>query len=61
MIVAVIGFYGFIPFYSNATLTFFAPPADGAAGADPIFVILGWLVALLLIGSLHRPARYYCS
>jgi energy-coupling factor transport system substrate-specific component len=50
-IVAVIGLYGFIPFYTNSEtnlleLTFFAE------GADPVFVILGWLVALLLIGAL---------
>jgi hypothetical protein len=50
-IVAIIGFYGFIPFYTNADtnlieLTFFTE------GADPVFVILGWLVALLLVGSL---------
>lgn len=53
VIVAVIGIYGFIPFYTNAEtgvfeLSFFL----GKPGADPFFVILGWLVALLLIGSL---------
>ncbi len=52
VIVAVIGIYGFLPFYSNGQLTFFAAPAAGAAGPDPIFVILGWLVALLLVGAL---------
>jgi energy-coupling factor transport system substrate-specific component len=51
VVVGVIGIYGFIPFYTNADtnlleLTFFAE------GADPFFVLLGWLVALLLIGSL---------
>lgn len=51
-IVGVIGVYGFLPFYSNEQLTFFAPPAEGAAGPEPIFVILGWAVALLLIGAL---------
>ena len=50
-IVAVIGIYGFIPFYTNSEtnlldITFFG------AGTDPVFVILGWLVALLLVGSL---------
>jgi uncharacterized membrane protein YidH (DUF202 family) len=52
VIVAVIGIYGFLPFYSNGQLTFFAAPAAGAAAPDPIFVILGWLVALLLVGAL---------
>jgi hypothetical protein len=50
-IVAVIGIYGFIPFYTNSEtnlldLTFFG------ASSDPVFVILGWIVALILIGSL---------
>ncbi|MDQ3127813.1 MAG: hypothetical protein M3Q66_05065 [Chloroflexota bacterium] len=50
-IVAVIGIYGFIPFYTNSEtnlldITFFG------ADSGPIFVILGWLVALLLVGSL---------
>jgi hypothetical protein len=51
-IVALIGVYGFLPFYSNGQFTFFAPPAAGAAAPDPIFVLLGWLVAILLIGAL---------
>jgi hypothetical protein len=56
VIVAVIGYYGFLPFYTNADtnvlqLLFFAQPAPGAPAPDPIFVILGWVVALLLIGS----------
>ena len=52
VIVALIGIYGFIPFYSNQALTFFAPAAEGSAGPEPIFVILGWVVALLLIAAL---------
>jgi hypothetical protein len=56
IIVAVIGIYGFLPFYTDAKtnifqLFFFAPPAEGVAAPEPIFVILGWLVALLLIGA----------
>jgi len=50
-IVAVIAVYGFVPFYSNGQFTFFAPPAANAAAPDPIFIVLGWLVALLLIGA----------
>ena len=49
-IVAVIGIYGFVPFYTNG-LTFFATPAAGAPAPDPIFILLGWLVALLLISA----------
>lgn len=52
IIVAVIGVYGFIPFYSNQAITFFAPPAEGSTGPEPIFVILGWVVALLLVAAL---------
>ena len=49
-IVAVIGIYGFIPFYTNSDtnlleLTFFAE------SGDPVFVILGWIVALILIAA----------
>jgi hypothetical protein len=51
-IVAIIGVYGFLPFYSNGQFTFFAPTAPGAAAPDPVFVILGWLVGLLLIGAI---------
>ena len=30
----VIGYYGFMPFYTNGQFTFFAPPAEGATGPD---------------------------
>ena len=45
-VVAAIGFWG-LP----KELTFFAPVAAGAEGPSPVFVVLGWLVAILLIGS----------
>lgn len=45
-VLAAIGFWG-LP----KELTFFAPVAPGAEGPSPVFVILGWLVALLLVGS----------
>jgi hypothetical protein len=50
-IIAVIAVYGFLPFYSNGQFTFFAPAPNGGAAPAPIFVVLGWLVALLLIGA----------
>ncbi len=55
-IVAVIGIYGFVPFYTNSELkilelTFFAQPIAGTPAPNAIFVILGWLVALLLVGA----------
>lgn len=45
-VVAAIGFWG-LP----KELTFFAPVAAGAEGPSPVFLVLGWLVALLLVGS----------
>jgi hypothetical protein len=50
-VVAIIGVYGFLPFYSNGQFTFFAPPAPDTPAPDPVFVVLGWVVALLLIGA----------
>src|SRR3954451_5108960 len=32
LIVVLIGYYGFIPFYTNGQVTFFAPPAGGTGG-----------------------------
>jgi len=57
VIVALIGFYGFIPFYTNPetnvfTLSFFAE------GADPIFVFFSWVVVLLMVGSLIGLLAY---
>jgi energy-coupling factor transport system substrate-specific component len=56
VVVAVIGIYGFLPFYTDSTtnifqLFFFAPPAEGVAAPAPVLVVLGWLVALLLVGA----------
>jgi hypothetical protein len=55
-IVAVIGIYGFLPYYTNSEtnlfeLTFFAPPAEGVPPPAPFFVFLGWIVALLLVAA----------
>jgi hypothetical protein len=52
VIVGVIAVYGFLPFYTGGEFTFFAPADPGAAGPDPIFVLLGWIVGLLLLGAL---------
>ena len=51
VIVGVIAVYGFIPYYGNGAITFFAPPVEGAPAPDAIFVILGWAVALLLVAA----------
>ena len=54
-IVAVIGIYGFLPFYTNGAFTFFA--CHLGAPARPFFVILGWLVALAPDRGARRAAR----
>ena len=46
VVIAAIGFWG-LP----KELTFFAPVAPGADPPSPLFIVLGWLVALLLVGS----------
>jgi hypothetical protein len=46
-VVAVIAIYGFIPFYTNG-YTFFNPEAN----APTFFVVMGYVVALLIIGAL---------
>lgn len=51
LIVAVIAIYGFLPFYTNGQFTFFAPSAPDVAPPDTIFVILGWIVGIILIGA----------
>ena len=42
LIVAVIGFYGFIPFYTNGDDHVLRARRRRRDGPDPIFVILGW-------------------
>ena len=44
-ILAIAFFYGFLPFYTNGTFTFFGDQAD----VSPIFIALGWIVAVLLV------------
>jgi uncharacterized membrane protein YidH (DUF202 family) len=49
-IVAVIAIYGFLPYYAKG-VTFFAPADPTLPAPDPIFVIIGWLIAALLIAA----------
>lgn len=46
-IVAIVFFYGFLPFYADGTLTFVGEQTD----VSPIFTILSWVVAALLVVS----------
>jgi hypothetical protein len=48
LVVGGIGFYGFVPFYAGTDFTFFNP----AAQADPVFTILGYAIAVLILGSI---------
>jgi hypothetical protein len=50
IVVAVIGIYGFIPFYKDG-YTFFTPAAPDAAAPAPVFVFLGWAIGLLLVAA----------
>src|SRR3954451_22646862 len=43
VVMAVMGIFGFLPFYSEGGLTFFAPTAADATPPNPIFILLGWL------------------
>jgi energy-coupling factor transport system substrate-specific component len=50
VVVAVIGIYGFIPFYKDG-FTFFTPADPNVAEPAAVFVILGWAVGLLLFAA----------
>jgi hypothetical protein len=49
-VVAIIGVYGFLPYYAKG-VTFFAPPDPTLPPPDTVFVIIGWLIAALLIAA----------
>jgi hypothetical protein len=46
-IVAVVFFYGFLPFYADGTFTFFGDQSD----VSPIFIVLSWVVAVVLVAA----------
>jgi energy-coupling factor transport system substrate-specific component len=48
LVVGGIGFYGFVPFYAGADFTFFNPEAQ----VDPFFTFLGYVIAVLIVGSI---------
>ena len=46
---AVIGFYGFLPFYTDGSVTFFDPSeTDGA----PFFTFLGWAIGIGIVAAI---------
>ena len=43
-----IGYYGFLPFYTDGSFTFFGD----TAGANPFFMVMGYVIALLIVGAI---------
>jgi hypothetical protein len=43
-----IGYYGFLPFYTDGSFTFFGD----TAGANPFFMVMGYVIALLIAGAI---------
>ena len=48
LVLGGIGFYGFLPFYTDGTFTFFGD----TSGAAPVFVLLGYLIAIGIIAAI---------
>jgi hypothetical protein len=47
LVIGTIALYGFVPFYTTGTLTFFSPTAT----IDPFFAVVGYIVGLLMLGA----------
>jgi hypothetical protein len=47
LVLVVIGYYGFLPFYTGGTFSFFGD----TAGANPFFLLMGYFIALLIVGA----------
>ena len=45
---AAIGYYGFLPFYTDGNFTFFGDTSDAA----PVFVLFGYLIAIGIIAAI---------
>jgi hypothetical protein len=48
VILGAIGYYGFLPFYTDGTFAFFNPDADAGA----FFTIMGYVIGLLFLGAI---------
>ena len=48
LVIGGIGLYGFLPFYTGGTFTFFSPTAP----TDPYSTVLGYLVGVLIVGTI---------
>lgn len=47
LVIGGIGYYGFIPFYTDGTFTFFNPD-----GGDAFFTVIGYLIGLIIVLAL---------
>lgn len=48
VVLLAIGYYGFLPFYTDGTFSFFNPDAS----ADPFFTIVGYVIAVGIVGAI---------
>lgn len=48
IVLLAIGYYGFLPFYTNGSFSFFNPDAN----ADPFFTIVGYIIGIGIIGAI---------
>src|SRR6478735_3689114 len=48
LVLGGIGYYGFLPFYTDGTFTFFGD----TSGAAPVFVLFGYLIAIGIIAAI---------
>lgn len=48
LVLGGIGYYGFLPFYTGGTFTFFGD----TSGASPFFILMGYLIAIGIIAAI---------
>jgi hypothetical protein len=52
LVIGGIGYYGFLPFYTSGTFTFFNPAFIPAAPTDQFFTIMGYVIGVLIVGAI---------
>ncbi|MDO8484032.1 MAG: hypothetical protein Q7S35_03715 [Candidatus Limnocylindrales bacterium] len=48
VVLLAIGYYGFLPFYTDGSFSFFNPDAS----ADPFFTIVGYIIGIGIVGAI---------
>jgi hypothetical protein len=48
LVLAAVGYYGFLPFYTDGTFTFFGD----TSAAGPFFTAVGWLIAIGIVAAI---------